>query len=304
MTGVTQTLARFAVEHPHTAIPVATRNVMLRRFAGVVAAATAGSGQYGPDLIRRTLARFSNDKQVSLLGRPERLGLCDAPVVTAAAIYAARHALDELPGDNWADGCVMAAALATAEYTGARGTDLLDAVVIGTELGLRVERGMSPAFANAGWAPGGVAARLGAAAAAGRLLALDLGQMVSALGLAATQAAGFASSSMTQAGTVAAGKAAGDGVEAALLAGAGFNGPAAPIEGRRGLAEVLTPIGHDVPSMTDALGDAWLADALPDDGGLVQPPPCSRAAVAIALEIDEQDGVERLLAASRDDSAG
>jgi 2-methylcitrate dehydratase PrpD len=302
MTAETQVLARFAVEHPRAAMPVATRDVVRQRFATLIGLATVGSGGHPADLVCQALAHFSNRADVGLFGRPERIGLCDAPVVTAAAIVAGLRALRRTGDEAWADGPIVAAAFAAAEHAGAVGADILDAVLIGTELGLRVERALSPALTAAGWLPGAVAGRLGAAAAAGRLLALDQGQMVSALGLACTQVAGFAVSATTSAGAIAGSKSAGDGMEAAVLARAGFSGPAAPIEGRRGLAEVLAPNRHDLPDMTSALGDTWLVNDLAGHRDFAQRLPCART-VSVALNMDEQEGVGRLLAISHDEGA-
>lgn len=300
MTAETHALARFAVEHPRSAMPPATRDVVRQRFATLIGLATVGSGGHPADLVRQALVRFSNRADVGLLGRRERIGLCDAPVVTAAAVVAGLRALRSTRDEDWADGPIVAAAFAAAEHAGAVGSDILDAVLIGTELGLRIEQALSPALAAAGWRPGAIAGRLGAAAAAGRLLALDQGQMVSALGLACTQVAGFAVSATTAAGMIAGSKSAGDGMEAAVLARAGLTGPAAPIEGRRGLAEVLTPNGYDLPSMTGPLGETWLVNDLAGQRGFAQRLPCART-VAVALDIDEQEGVGRLLATSHDE---
>jgi 2-methylcitrate dehydratase PrpD len=54
-------------------------------------------------------------------------------------------------------------------------------------------------------------------------------------GVCATQAAGLRAAAGTDAGPLQAGKAAFNAVEAALLARAGFTGPAEPLDGRRGL---------------------------------------------------------------------
>jgi len=273
VSGLTRELALFAIQVPVPSVPLPVRDLIRGRLAQAAGLAAAHAAQPSPEALVRTLAAFSNSDQVGLLGRRERLGLCDAPVVTASAVWSGWQSLCREDGglqasnEAWPDGPVAAAALAVGEYTNADGVEVLNAVLLGTEIGLRVEWAMSAAYAVSGWTVGAVASRLGAAVAAGRLLGLNADQMVSALGLAATEVAGLADAATSPAGAVTVGKAAGDGVEAAVLALEGFHGPAAPLEGRRGLLAILTPGLPDLQSITRALGSTWRVSELTDRDG-------------------------------------
>ena len=86
-----------------------------------------------------------------------------------------------------------------------------------------------------GWSSGTVAAVIGAGVTAGLLLGLDGPRLRAAIGICATQAAGLRAAEGTDAFAVQVGKAAFNGVEAALLARAGLTAPADPLDGRRGL---------------------------------------------------------------------
>jgi 2-methylcitrate dehydratase PrpD len=86
-----------------------------------------------------------------------------------------------------------------------------------------------------GWSSGTVAAVIGAGVTAGLLLGLTERQLRAALGICATQAAGLAAAGTTKASALQVGKAAFNGVEAALLARAGLTAPDEPLDGRRGL---------------------------------------------------------------------
>jgi MmgE/PrpD N-terminal domain len=86
-----------------------------------------------------------------------------------------------------------------------------------------------------GWSSGTVAAVIGAGVTAGLLLGLTGPQLRAALGICATQAAGLAAAEGTPAFALQVGKAAFNGIEAALLARAGCTAPAEPLDGRRGL---------------------------------------------------------------------
>lgn len=86
-----------------------------------------------------------------------------------------------------------------------------------------------------GWSTETVAATVGAGVTAGVLLGLATPQLRAAIGICATQAAGLRAAEGTDAFPLQVGKAAFNGVEAALLARAGLTGPAEPLDGRRGL---------------------------------------------------------------------
>ncbi|HEX9040325.1 MAG TPA: MmgE/PrpD family protein [Trebonia sp.] len=86
-----------------------------------------------------------------------------------------------------------------------------------------------------GWSSGTVAVAIGAGVTAGLLLGLDEPRLRAAIGICATQAAGLRAAAGTDAFPLQVGKAAFNGVEAALLAQAGLTGPGEPLDGRRGL---------------------------------------------------------------------
>ena len=86
-----------------------------------------------------------------------------------------------------------------------------------------------------GWSSGTVAAAIGAGVTAGLLLGLAGPRLRAAIGICATQAAGLRAAAGTDAFPLQVGKAAFNGVEAALLARAGLTAPDEPLDGRRGL---------------------------------------------------------------------
>jgi hypothetical protein len=86
-----------------------------------------------------------------------------------------------------------------------------------------------------GWSSGTIAAAISASVTAGLLLGLTQPQLRAALGTCATQATGLRAAEATPAFALAVGKAAFNGVEAALLARAGLTAPGEPLDGRRGL---------------------------------------------------------------------
>ena len=117
---------------------------------------------------------------------------------------------------------VLAAAEGLCECDGRR---MILATVIGYEVGSRVGNAVSPHVFQRGFHPCGLTGTFAAAAAVAKMLELGTDQFVNALGLAGSQAAGLMAS---QFGAMAkrfhSGKAALNGILAAMLAQAGLTG--------------------------------------------------------------------------------
>jgi 2-methylcitrate dehydratase PrpD len=117
---------------------------------------------------------------------------------------------------------ILAAALAVAERNGAAGLQLVTAYTAGVEVACRLADAVDPRHYLNGFHPTGTLATFGASAACAHLLRLDLSQILHAFGIAGTLAAGVRAQRGTMAKALNAGRAAENGVMAALLAQDGF----------------------------------------------------------------------------------
>lgn len=138
---------------------------------------------------------------------------------------------------------IIPAALAMAQYTGANSSDFLDAIIIGYEATIRIGRAVGPGH-YAFWHNTATCGPFGAAAAACHLLAGS--DLVSAMGLAGTQAAGLWQTRHegdSMAKQLHAGHAAHAGVLAAMLSAQGFQGPRSILDGEQGFFAAMCPDG-------------------------------------------------------------
>jgi len=132
---------------------------------------------------------------------------------------------------------VLPAALAAGYTSKCSGSDFLAAVVSGYELMIKLGIALDPAaHYRRGFHPTGTCGTFGAAVAAAKIMRLDEKQLLSAVGIAGSQAAGslefLADGSFTK--RFHAGWAAHSGMIAAALAAEGFSGPATILEGSLG----------------------------------------------------------------------
>jgi 2-methylcitrate dehydratase PrpD len=188
---------------------------------------------------------------------------------------------------------VVAAAFALGESVDAPGATVLDAIVAGTEIAVRVERALGAAHRERGWDTRGTCGRLGAAIASARLLGLQRDAMRDAFGIAATAAAGLteARGTMTAAYVVAA--AAADGIEAALLARAEFTGAPLALEGRRGLAALMST-GFDAGALLAGLGQTFAFESVAAASGTV----ASEAVRGLVARIERLPSIRELVDAT------
>lgn len=136
---------------------------------------------------------------------------------------------------------IIPAALSVAEYVGADPDKFLNAIVVGYEATIRIGRAVGAGH-YAFWHNTATCGPFGAAAAACYLL--DNSDLVSALGLAGTQAAGLWQTRHepdSMAKQLHAGHAAHAGVLAALLSVQGFQGPKSILEGEQGFFKAMCP---------------------------------------------------------------
>jgi 2-methylcitrate dehydratase PrpD len=149
--------------------------------------------------------------------------------------------------------CALApAALAAGELAGSTGRAVLDAYIVGFEVEGRLGLVMNPRhYHERGWHCTSSIGMLGASAAAARLLGLDAGETVHALGIAASSACGLKENLGSMVKPLHAGMAARNGVVAARLAKAGLRASELTIEGPQGYL-----VAMDSQRPPSALADA------------------------------------------------
>ncbi len=185
------------------------------------------------------------------------------PAPQAALINATMgHALDfddtfDRAGNIHPGTSTLAASLAVAEMRGgASGSDFVLAVTVGLDVACRLALA---ATVDRGWHRTAAFGIFGATAAAGKLLRLNVAQMVDAFGIAYSQAAGTRQCIVDGALTkrLQAGQAASGPVLSAILAREGFTGAHQVFAGRFGFFPMYQPGGYDLDAITDGLGHVF-----------------------------------------------
>lgn len=256
--AVTRELARWAIRTSHDDLPANVRKEATRTLLNYVGVAVGGSHHETVDIAVSALSPFSGPPQATLLGRRERFDVMTTAFVNGVASHVFDYDDTHLKTIIHPGGPVISALLALAEYHPIDGKRFLNALVIGVETALRIGNAVYPDHYDRGWHITGTAGPFGAAVAAGKVLGLDEQRMVWALGLAASQPVGLRESFGSMNKSFNPGRAASNGVFAALLAAKGFTSSEGMIEAKRGWANTIST-KQDWREMTEGLGQRWEA---------------------------------------------
>lgn len=262
--SATGRLAEFVAGLDAHGIPDAVLHQAKRCLIDWLGVSLAGSADPSAAVVRAVGEELDTDGTATVLGAGRRAGLLTAALANG---YAA-HVLDYDDTYNPARTTVHGSApvwpvvLGLSERTAVTGSRALAAFVAGFETEVRIARAAGPAHYEQGWHVTGTVGHFGAAAAAANQLGLDADQVAHAFGAAGTQAAGLKGVYGSMGKPLHPGKAAMDGLLAALLARRGFTASTTVLDDRRGFLQVLSP-DPDIGYVTEALGETW---TLPDNG--------------------------------------
>jgi 2-methylcitrate dehydratase PrpD len=253
---VTRCLARYVVSAQPTELPEKVRKEAVRTLLNWVGCALGGSKHETLNIAIAALAPFSGPAQASILGRRERMDVLNAAFMNGVSSHIFDYDDTHLKTVIHPAGPVASTLLALSEYRPVSGRDFVHALVLGVETECRIGNAVYPAHYDIGWHITGSAGVFGAAAAAGKILGLSEQQMVWALGLAATQPVGLREMFGTMTKSFHPGRAAHNGLTAALLASRNFTSSNQPLEAKSGWANVLST-SRNYAEITEKLGETY-----------------------------------------------
>src|SRR5712691_1615395 len=252
----TRALAAYIVDSRLEEIPDDVRHEARRAIVNYVGCALGGAMHPAMGIALRALGPYAGPPTASILGRTERIDPLHASLLNGISSHV--HDYDDTTPKNYShpSSPVASALFAYASAQPVSGRDFAHAFILGFEAASRVGNAVYPAHYDVGWHITGTAGVFGAATAIGRLLGLSVQQMIWAIGLAATQAAGLREMFGSMGKAFHPGRSAQNGYVAALLAREGFTSGEHSLEGPRGFAAVQAS-AYDLSKITRGLGDDW-----------------------------------------------
>ncbi len=286
-TQTTEILAEYLVSSQFEDIPDKVVHEARRALVNILGCALGGAGEEAVEIAIRAFSPFFGPASARILGRREQADPLHAALVNGVSSHV--HDFDDTLPKNYihASSPVASALFAYASANEVSGRDFVHAFILGFETASRVGNATYPAHYAAGWHSTGSCGIFGATAAIGKLIGLDKQQMVWAIGLAATQAAGIREMFGAMGKALNPAKAAQNGYGAALMSREGFTGGRHGLEGPRGFAAV-TAAEFDLSKITGGLGtefDLLVNTYKPFPCGIVNHPTID-ACIQIATEND------------------
>ncbi|MCZ4590287.1 MmgE/PrpD family protein [Rhodococcus opacus] len=254
--GAIAQLAHAAANLRYSDLPRAVVTMTTHCVLDTLGVALAGTTEPVTRIVRRTLTAEHADGPARIWGSSQSAAVSVAATINGTAA----HALDF---DDWAPGSgihpsapLLPALVAVGEEIGCSGEELITAYVAGYELQERLGMAIGPSHYARGFHTTGTVGTFGAATAASHLLGATAGQLMMALRIASTQAAGLKAMFGSMGKPLHAGRAATAGVQAARLAMNGFLASEESLLGPQGFVATHADELDETPLRTP-FGDPW-----------------------------------------------
>jgi 2-methylcitrate dehydratase PrpD len=256
---ITDKVSHFVAQTAAKDIPQDAKDLARLGIADFIGVALAGSKEEQSRIVVDYARKMGGLGKASIIGNDFET----SPYLAALVNGTIGHALDY---DDVAISLIghpsvflAPAILAVGESIGASGEDILAAYVIGYETAGCIAGPVLQSHYVQGWHSTATFGSLGAAAAIAWLMKLNMHQVKMSLGVAASLAGGLRQNFGTMTKPLHAGKAAANGVQAALLAQAGFTASDSIIEAPLGFAKVFGHGGEvDWAKASENLGKTFL----------------------------------------------
>jgi len=277
--GITKRLAEFISGIDFKRIPKEVVDLAKANILDFIGVALIGSTLSSSKKILSFVKSIGGTPQASVLGSSFKTS---SPMAALANGYMA-HVTD------WDDtissmrahptATILPAVLALGEMLNVSGGKILEGYIVGIEIGAKIGRGINPEHSKH-WHATGTLGCLGATAGAAKILGLDVDETRSALGIAASEAAGLRKHFGTMAKPFQAGNAARGAVVAALLSSEGLRANPDILEGQFGFCNVYCGQEHyRAKKIVEGLGDPFEIYSPGID--IKQYPSCSRTHAGI-----------------------
>lgn len=241
-----QDISKFISNYRYELATVESINTIKAAFLDFIGVTYRGANENSSTIAFNTINEIFHkndlDLEASIIGKPG----VKTNVLNAAFINGiSAHTLELDDGHRQAQAhlgaVIFPTALALSEAYGLGGKDFFEAVIVGYEFGILLGKLVNPRHRNNGFHTTGTIGTFVSGAVASKLLKLDETQILNALGLCGTQAAGLLESD--HAGSMGkvlhVGKANYNGILSAFLARNGFTGAETIVEGSEGFLKTM-----------------------------------------------------------------
>jgi len=275
--GLTQEVAHYVAKTRYRDIP----SEVIRAARGFVldglGVALAGVTEEGSRIVLNHVRQMGGKEESTVLGTGLKVPAPKAALINGVSGHAMDYDDTQLSTSKQAvygllthpTTPVLHAAFPMGEKEKTSGEEFLLAYIVGVEVECRIADAINPHHYQSGFHSTATMGGLGAAMAVGKILRLKEEALIRTLGIAASMASGLRENFGTMTKPLHAGRAAENGVTAALLAQAGFTSATNILEARRGFYHAMAG-GYDESKIAGKLGRPYF---MQDPGISIKPYP-------------------------------
>jgi 2-methylcitrate dehydratase PrpD len=275
--GITQEVASFVAKSCFGDLPEQAVKLARGFILDGLGVALAGSTDECARIVQAQIRQTGGKAEASILGTAMMAPAAKAALANGVAGHAMDYDDTQLSTSKQAvygllthpTTPVLAAVLAMGEREKITGRELVLAYILGVEVECRIADAIYPRHYQEGFHSTATMGGLGAAVAVGKILRLKEEKLIQTLGIAASMASGLRENFGTMTKPLHAGRAAENGVTAALLAQAGFTSATNILEARRGFYQAMAG-GYDESKISGRLGQPYF---MIDPGISIKPYP-------------------------------
>jgi 2-methylcitrate dehydratase PrpD len=238
---LTRTLAAQNAAWTFADVPADARTLVRQCLLDWIAVTLPGAQEPLTQMLVADAREQGGNAQASVVGHGFATGCRQAALVNGAASHALDYDDVNVSFIGHPSVVLVPALLALAQARQASGAAFITAFVAGYETMCRIGVALAPGHYALGFHATATMGTFGAAAASAHLLQLNAAHTATALGIAATQAAGLKSMFGTMCKPLHAGTASANGLLAAQLAARGFTSRDGAIEAAQGFAATHGP---------------------------------------------------------------
>ena len=208
------------------------------------------------EMVLNVAKLMGSHAQATVIGREEKVDMLFASLLNGMSSHIFDFDDTLLETVLHPSAPVLPAIVAFAENRKKTGKEVLEAFIVGVEVEARLALSLYPSHYWRGWHITGSVGGIGAAAAISKLIGLDVEKTIYSLGIAATDPTGLREMFGTMTKPYHPGKAAMNGLLAALIGSQGFTSSLKPLEAKRGFIHVLSE-EKKMELVTNDWGEKW-----------------------------------------------
>lgn len=288
----TERMARYILDYDLATSDKAARQEGIKFFADCFGCMIAGNTEKSIGILRDYSEKYSVRGTSTMLTPTGgvKLAAQDAARVNGAASHV--HDFDDvsllLCGHPSVS--VLPTALAIGEECHSDGNSVLNAYMLGVDIMETLAMGLNPTAYERGWHTTTQFGTFGAAAAAGKLMGLNLQQLQMALGICASVTCGIRGNNGSMSKCLQPGQANANGIMAAILAKSGFLSNPDVMEGNDNYIQATVGKGN-IQKMFDFMDSRKSAFTIPDMGLKLYPScKCTNVGIDLARDLQKEYG--------------